>query len=506
MLERGLLVQGRICSRDFTNETLISEPSPQSGRFARVTACSDLQGGQWVLKRYEIGRAEGSRYFYRQAAMLQDLLHPHLVHVTAVWQEGAYGFLQMPRYLGGDLAAWMDARPAEGGRDSRESLRLAEDLLSALAFLHQRGKVHCNVKPNNIFLTAAGRGVLGDLDGVKDVNSAAAAPDSVLLFPVAATTCLHTTSGYVAPEVKRGGRMTPAGDVFAAGVVLQELLGGGVLEGEPERAEAFQEMLGRMRSDDPSVRPSASEALQSHLFSREMAETAQCVACYEVLLCSRGVSCTAPSPHFLCAECLNRHVEALTRIDQEYSDVRARFKAGDCQVTCVHIGCPSEPFTAPVLSYHLNRETHALREGARVEASEERVRREMEEEYREKLRKALMEDGAQRRVRDITEDILTLKCPHCRAAFLDFTNCAALTCRSCNCGFCGYCLKNCGSDAHDHVPRCPVAREVGARLNIQFGMFPGSVEDWERFQKERQTDRVREVLRSLRAEERNKVT
>uniref|UniRef100_A0A0G4HPD8 Protein kinase domain-containing protein n=1 Tax=Chromera velia CCMP2878 TaxID=1169474 RepID=A0A0G4HPD8_9ALVE len=162
MLEKGVLVQGRSCRRDFTNETVISEPSPQSGRFARVTSCFDLQGREWVLKRYEIGGGTGerqsltsataaSRHFYRQAAMLQELHHPHLVQVTAVWQEGIFGFVQMPRYPGGDLAAWMDARPAEGGRDPSESLRLAEDLLSALSFLHQRGKVHCDVKPKTSF-------------------------------------------------------------------------------------------------------------------------------------------------------------------------------------------------------------------------------------------------------------------------------------------------------------------------------------------------------------------
>uniref|UniRef100_A0A0G4HHK2 Protein kinase domain-containing protein n=1 Tax=Chromera velia CCMP2878 TaxID=1169474 RepID=A0A0G4HHK2_9ALVE len=491
----------------------MSEPSPQSGKFARVSACTDHQGSHWVLKRYEIGEVGGgegeslshataaARHFYRQAELMHKLQHPHLVHVTAVWQEGVYGYVQMPKYPGGDLAAWMADRPAEGGRDPSEGLRLAEDLLSALSFLHHGGKVHCDVKPKNVFLTAGGRGVLGDMDGVKDVKRASS--DNPFLS--SATTILHTTSGYVAPEVKGGGEMTPAGDVFAAGVVLDELLGGGVLEGEPERAAALQELVGRMRSENPSDRPSAEEALQSRLFSRQAAQTAQCITCFEVVLLSRGVSCTAPAPHFLCAQCLNRHVEALTLIDPEYSDVRARFKAEGCKLTCAHVGCPSDPFSALELSRHLNRETHSLWEWARQEAAEERVRREMEEEYKERLRKALMEDGAQRRVREITEDILTLKCPRCRTAFLDFDGCAALTCANCNCGFCGYCLRNCGEDAHSHIPRCQVAREVGQRLNIRFGMYPGSLAEWERFQKERQTERVREVLRGLRAEEREKV-
>ena len=38
-------------------------------------------------------------------------------------------------------------------------------------------------------------------------------------------------------------------------------------------------------------------------------------------------------------------------------------------------------------------------------------------------------------------------------AFLDFEGCFALKCLSCDCGFCAYCLQNCGNDAraHEHV-------------------------------------------------------
>uniref|UniRef100_A0A0G4FLM6 RING-type domain-containing protein n=1 Tax=Chromera velia CCMP2878 TaxID=1169474 RepID=A0A0G4FLM6_9ALVE len=167
-------------------------------------------------------------------------------------------------------------------------------------------------------------------------------------------------------------------------------------------------------------------------------------------------------------------------------------------------GAP-QSHSSQLTTRHLSRETHALWESVQEEASEERVRRKVEDEYKERLRKALVEDGAQRKVREITEDILTLKCPRCRAAFADFDGCAALTCGSCNCAFCGYCLKDCGRDAHDHMPRCRVTRDVGARLNTQFGMFPASFQDWKRFQRERQTEREGEVLQRLSADELSQV-
>jgi hypothetical protein len=55
----------------------------------------------------------------------------------------------------------------------------------------------------------------------------------------------------------------------------------------------------------------------------------------------------------------------------------------------------------------------------------------------------------------IHDEILTLKCPSCKKAFLDFEGCFALKCSNCPCGFCGWCLADCGSDAHSHVRKCP---------------------------------------------------
>uniref|UniRef100_A0A0G4G9U7 Protein kinase domain-containing protein n=1 Tax=Chromera velia CCMP2878 TaxID=1169474 RepID=A0A0G4G9U7_9ALVE len=501
LLHAGVLVQGRSVLRDFSHETVISEPSPQTGSHARVSEGTDRQGTCWILKRYEVGGGGASggggtaaaRHFYRQVSMLHELQHPHLVPVTAVWQEGVYGYVQMPRYPGGDLAKWMAERPAGGGRDSRESLRLAEDILRALAFLHKRGKVHCDVKPQNVFLTEGGHGVLGDFDGVKEAD-----PEPVGEQPPRqrhrVTTVVHVTAHYLAPEVLGGGRLTAACDIFSAGVLLSELLGEGVLAEEADKSAMFEKLVRRMRSPSPLDRPTAAEALQDPLFSRESAETAQCVACFEILLRDRGVSCTDRARHFLCAECLNRQMDAHTRIDAEYSDVRARFKAAGSKVSCCASGCPSDAYPHTELSRHLQPDIHSQWEAARQEAAEERLRAEMETEYEQRLQRALMEDGAQRRVREIVEEVLTLKCPRCRSAFLDFRGCVALTCARCSCGFCGYCLQDCGADAHAHVPQCPLGE----------GMFV-CVRRWKELQRQRQRAKLEEVVGRLGTEERAEV-
>jgi protein-arginine kinase activator protein McsA len=72
------------------------------------------------------------------------------------------------------------------------------------------------------------------------------------------------------------------------------------------------------------------------------------------------------------------------------------------------------------------------------------------------LRAELAAGGAAARHRlRIAEEVLCLRCPRCGQAFVDFSGCFALTCGRCAAGFCGYCLEDCGADAHAHVARCP---------------------------------------------------
>jgi hypothetical protein len=87
----------------------------------------------------------------------------------------------------------------------------------------------------------------------------------------------------------------------------------------------------------------------------------------------------------------------------------------------------------------------------------------------------------------IVEKILTLSCPRCSQAFLDFEGCCALSCARCGCSFCAYCQQDCGTDAHGHVARCPwnIRREVFSRK--------------ERFEEAQQLRRKRQVPACMHA-------
>merc|ERR1712039_226055 len=105
----------------------------------------------------------------------------------------------------------------------------------------------------------------------------------------------------------------------------------------------------------------------------------------------------------------------------------------------------------------------------RIKVAEQSIQEEMEKENRDKIEKLKEELAKATGTAEQTEidkhrlkiidDIFTLKCPRCNLAFLDYDNCSAITCAGCSCGFCSYCLEDCGKDAHQHFyknkSKCP---------------------------------------------------
>lgn len=96
----------------------------------------------------------------------------------------------------------------------------------------------------------------------------------------------------------------------------------------------------------------------------------------------------------------------------------------------------------------------------------------------------------------IIEEVLTLRCPRCKQAFLDFDGCFALSCSSCPCGFCGWCLSDCGSDAHEHVKSCQ-SKPKDARKETYFG----TKEQFEEAQRQRRRRDLKNFLQSLNTTE-----
>jgi serine/threonine-protein kinase len=172
----------------------------------------------------QLGRSkEATARFQREAMASGRLDHPNIVGVSdfGVLDDGSL-YLVMEALEGESLGARLE-------RDKRiawhESIEIMRGVLSGLRHAHDRGVVHRDIKPDNIFLARKdGETVVKILDfGIAKLY-AGNADDP-------ATTRAGLTVGtpaYLSPEQAVGGAITPASDLYSTSIVLFEMLVGRV--------------------------------------------------------------------------------------------------------------------------------------------------------------------------------------------------------------------------------------------------------------------------------------
>jgi eukaryotic-like serine/threonine-protein kinase len=161
----------------------------------------------------------GSRQrFEREARALGTLIHPHIVAVTDFGIEGDVPFLVMELLEGESLESRLRAGPL----DAELAYRCAHELLAGLAFVHERGLVHRDIKPGNIFLERTEQGPRLKLLDFGLAKLVVAGTDANLTRSGE----VFGTPAYMAPEQVTGEAIDARADVYAAGLVLFEIFAG----------------------------------------------------------------------------------------------------------------------------------------------------------------------------------------------------------------------------------------------------------------------------------------
>jgi serine/threonine-protein kinase len=157
--------------------------------------------------------------FEREVQSTIQLSHPNTIRVFdyGITDDGiSYYVMEL---LEGCTVRDLVAR--EGPLDARRARHLAMQAAGALAEAHDRGIVHRDVKPENIFVTTVGR--IGDFAKILDFGIAKAI-NSEEGGGLTRTGIRMGTPGYIAPEILAGHEATAAADVYALGAVLHFML------------------------------------------------------------------------------------------------------------------------------------------------------------------------------------------------------------------------------------------------------------------------------------------
>lgn len=194
-----------------------------------------------------------------EARAVSRLNHPNIVPVFEADIQDGQAYLVFEYVAGGSLADRLRRQVDSGGAlPARVAVELSLGLLEGLQAAHQAGVVHRDLKPSNILIDAKGRPRVMDfgIAGRLSVPSANSGPGQI-------GTRIVGTPAYLSPEAARGELPTPSMDVFAAAVLLAEMLSGQRLNHDPDPWRSVRRVKDEELQLPPGLGPEVDDALRA---------------------------------------------------------------------------------------------------------------------------------------------------------------------------------------------------------------------------------------------------
>ena len=150
--------------------------------------------------------------FRREARAVAQLSHPNLVTVIDRGEADGHQFIVFELIDGENLKELVQRT---GPLPVSRAVELTSSVADGLAFAHEHGLVHRDVKPQNVLVNGEGQAKVTDFGIARSLD---------VEHGVTQTGTVMGTSNYLSPEQAAGKPVTPATDVYSLGVVLYELL------------------------------------------------------------------------------------------------------------------------------------------------------------------------------------------------------------------------------------------------------------------------------------------
>jgi tRNA A-37 threonylcarbamoyl transferase component Bud32 len=205
-----------------------------------------------VLPEHLAKSPESLARFEREAKAVAALNHPNITGIFDIGRADDTVYVAMELLEGESLRTRLEQGPLTPKRATELAIQMAQGLAAA----HEKGVVHRDLKPDNLWITKEGRLKILDFGLAKQLSTMGVGSDSFV--PTAAIQQGHNTEkgmilgtlGYMSPEQVRGESVDARSDLFSFGVVLFEMLTG---KRAFARDTAGDTMAAILRDDPPEL-------------------------------------------------------------------------------------------------------------------------------------------------------------------------------------------------------------------------------------------------------------
>jgi eukaryotic-like serine/threonine-protein kinase len=205
---------GTVLSGRYRLEAKLGSGGMSTVYLARDTTL-DRQVAVKVMHREMSEQADQLERFRQEARAVAKLSHPNVVSVIDAGEDGGYPYIVFEYVEGETLKARINRI---GALDTQEALAYAIEIARGLTVAHARKMVHRDIKPQNVLIDSEGRAKLTDFGISRQLEQDG----------MTATGRVLGTTDYVAPEQAMGRGADQRSDIYSLGVVLFEMLTGGV--------------------------------------------------------------------------------------------------------------------------------------------------------------------------------------------------------------------------------------------------------------------------------------
>ncbi len=196
-------------------------------KIIRPQAAADAEGARALERRFK-----------RELLLARQVTHKNVVRIHDLGEVDGITYITMPYVHGSDLATILRQ---EGRLPVDRVLAIAKQIGAGLSAAHDAGVIHRDLKPANIMIDADG-GAL-----IMDFGIAGSAAGGMTMTVGAGVGTIE----YMAPEQARGEGIDQRADIYAFGLILNDLLLG---RRQTQESTAVAELMARIREAPPPVR------------------------------------------------------------------------------------------------------------------------------------------------------------------------------------------------------------------------------------------------------------